>query len=131
MNYGIQNRRLCLTCLLPHPPPHTPPLPQGVNYGIQNGANLSRAKVLFFKHNNLQVGAGALGGCAYSGWVGGAYSGWVCRLRTRFNAPVSLSLSAVHTHLSCPAVGQLAGSHEACLPNNGPARLLFRTWSGC
>ena len=31
---------------------------QGVNYGIQNGANLSRAKVLFFKHNDLQVGAG-------------------------------------------------------------------------
>ncbi|PRW20998.1 long chain base biosynthesis 1-like [Chlorella sorokiniana] len=27
---------------------------EGVNYGIQNGANLSRAKVLYFKHNDLQ-----------------------------------------------------------------------------
>jgi len=34
----------------------TPPSTQGVNYGIQNGAHLSRAKVRFFKHNDLQVG---------------------------------------------------------------------------
>jgi hypothetical protein len=26
---------------------------QGVNYAIQNGAHLSRAKVLFFKHNDM------------------------------------------------------------------------------
>ncbi len=28
-----------------------PPL-QGVNFGIQNGAHLSRARVLYFKHND-------------------------------------------------------------------------------
>ena len=39
----------CHPCLHPAPPP--PPL-QGVNYCIQNGAHLSRAKVLYFKHND-------------------------------------------------------------------------------
>lgn len=32
---------------------HNTHTPQGVNYAIQNGAHLSRAKVLFFKHNDL------------------------------------------------------------------------------
>ncbi len=32
-----------------------PPLPaQGVNYGIQNGCHLSRARVLYFRHNDVQ-----------------------------------------------------------------------------
>jgi len=29
-----------------------------VNYAIQNGANLSRARVLYFKHNDLTVRLG-------------------------------------------------------------------------
>ena len=37
----------------PLPPPLHPPH-QGVNYAIQNGASLSRAKVIHFKHNDLQ-----------------------------------------------------------------------------
>lgn len=60
---GVQPRPSALmaqvpttTATTPPPPPiriRPPRAPQGVNYAIQNGAHLSRAKVLFFRHNDL------------------------------------------------------------------------------